>query len=383
MPKSYSLHKRGHVYYVQFWNPATARFTSARSTNKKDRDEAILTVAQWLRDGVPNQRTEKKRNIQELLDIDSLIATIRGSNLAPNDGLRIVETLRDLGLIESITIKTRTSSELFIPFLKRFWNYDESPYIREKLAHGQRIGKRHAQDMMSRVHEHWEPFFKDACLCDVSKKGLKDFSLYIADKKLAASTINKTLIAGTTALRWAFENELIFSNPTIGLLHFSGKAEKRGILEPEEAKALFMQTWSDRRAYIANLTASTTGLRMGEILGLQIQDIGEDRLFIRHSWSEKDGLKAPKNGDEREVPLLPAVKEGLLQLVTDNPHEHSGDCFIFYGRYADRPMDSKPILAGLREALVKLSLGAEEATPERAKELKKQWVVRGIVFHSC
>lgn len=38
--------------------------------------------------------------------------------------------------------------------MTRFWKYEESPYIREKLAYGQCIGKRHSADMANRVNSH-------------------------------------------------------------------------------------------------------------------------------------------------------------------------------------------------------------------------------------
>jgi integrase len=40
-------------------------------------------------------------------------------------------------------------------------------------------------------------------------------------------------------------------------------------------------------------------------------------LNVAHSWSAADGLKSPKNGEARRVPLLPDVREALLaQLAT-------------------------------------------------------------------
>jgi len=382
MPKNFSLHKRGSIYYAQLWNPITHRYSTARSTGSLNRDDAVLTANKWLHEGLPDSISGKIRSALETMEVESLIASIRAAKLTAEDGQRIVQALRSLGLIDAISVRTKKGSEGFIDFLRRFWNYDESLYIKDKLAHGQRVGKRHAQDMTSRVKTHWEPFFRDAQLCDIDKKALREFSLAIAEKNLAASTINKTLIAGTTALRWAFENDMLQSDPSIGLLHFSGKAEKRGILEPDEVVALFKQEWNDRRAYVANLTASTTGLRMGEILALQARDIGEDRLYVRHSWGEKDGLKTTKNGDEREVPLLPMVRDCLLDLVATGPYSSSDSSYVFYGASKDRPMPYKPILKGLKNALIKMSLGESEPTDEQLAASADRWRSRGIDFHS-
>ncbi|MDR2186334.1 MAG: hypothetical protein LBO80_11820 [Treponema sp.] len=52
-----------------------------------------------------------------------------------------------------------------------------------------------------------------------------------------------------------------------------------------------------------------TGLRSGEALALKLEDIEERALNIRHSRSAFDGLKPPKNGESRRVPVLPKVRE--------------------------------------------------------------------------
>ena len=104
-------------------------------------------------------------------------------------------------------------------------------------------------------------------------------------------------------------------NPAIGLRKFSGTSKKRDILNQEEVKQLFSSKWDDERSRIGNLLAMTTGLRAGEVVALRKEDIRRDTLMVRHSWSFSDGLKAPKNGDERVVPLLPQIKTELLKLL--------------------------------------------------------------------
>jgi integrase len=123
---------------------------------------------------------------------------------------------------------------------------------------------------------------------------------------------------------------MISANPSEGLLRFSGENKKRGVLTPQEAELVFSVKWNDNRAYAANLLAVTTGLRSGEVLALRKSDIGiaENILYVRHSWAYTDGLKSPKNGEERKVPLLPEVREQLLELLKENPHQ-GDDPFIF------------------------------------------------------
>ena len=127
------------------------------------------------------------------------------------------------------------------------------------------------------------------------------------------------MIAGKVAFAWAYWEGYIHTNPADKLANFVGKAEERGILTDKKTNAIFKLEWKDNRSLLGNRVASTCGLRSGEVLGLKSEDIGLDRLFIRHSYSTLDGLKTPKNGEQRQVPLLLEIREQLLELVEKNP----------------------------------------------------------------
>ncbi len=137
---------------------------------------------------------------------------------------------------------------------------------------------------------------------------------------------------------------------------------------------------------MGNLLAACTGLRAGEILALRVQDIGEDRLFIRHSFSEAakiDGyLKDTKTHEERSVPLPSSLREELFNLVKQSPHGDGPESFIFFSvSMADRPMDNHFLRDPLHEMLIILSVG-EKASPEDRKKAREGWKQRNIVFHS-
>ena len=231
----------------------------------------------------------------------------------------------------------------------------------------------------------WEPFFKDRHLSELRKSDLRDFSLWLAEtRKLKAKSINTALSAGTVALRWAHAEELIPSNPAANLVKFSGAAVKRGVLTEQEVKQLFETSWLVERARLGNVLAMCTGLRAGEVLALQVRDIGEDRLHVRHSWSNLDGLKTTKTGKERSVPLLASLRGPLLQLARRNPAGVGPMSFIFWSEVrVDRPMDFHFLLDGLKDALVTMTLNEEERKiPQKIEEAQRRWKARKVVFHS-
>jgi integrase len=233
--------------------------------------------------------------------------------------------------------------------------------------------------MTSRVHSFYFDYFSERPLNSITRQDLKEFSLFLTEKrekpkghkgnfveKLSGSYINKIMVAGLTALKWAFREGIIPHDITAGLVRFSGTPEKRGVLTPQEAEKVFNIDWKDKRSYIGNLLAMTTGLRAGEVLALRKSDISDKVLNIRHSWSTMDGLKSPKNGEARKVPLLPEVKKGLIDLLGENPHK-ADNPFIFYGLLENKPMDEKILIDGLK-AVCKIT-GIDVSA-------------RGVVFHS-
>ena len=364
--RRYYLHTRHNgTFYAELIDPQTGIKLTARSTGTKNRDEALLKIAEWLKSGIPTGRVRKPRTLEAAAGIENVLKAIRRTELNSDDALRIVQALKDRELIDIAAVKSGNGTVPFTEFLEEFWDYDTSPYIREKRAHGQNIGKRHCYESMSRFNRYWQPTFRGRALNNITRQDLKEFSLSLAEGGLAPASVNKIMAVGNTCLSWAFREGLIPADPTLGLVNFSGEAKKRGVLTPLEAQALFAARWKDKRAYTASLLACTTGMRSGEVLALKQEDIGERTLNVRHSWSDFDGLKTPKNGEPRRVPLLPEVRVKLLELAADNPYGPEG--FIFYGNLTDKPVDRSVLLDGLQEALS--GIGIDAAT-------------RGIVFHS-
>jgi integrase len=140
----------------------------------------------------------------------------------------------------------------------------------------------------------WEPFFKGRFLGDITKTDIDDFINHMGDKPVSAARKNIVIKAGTKALRWAFGKGKIETDPTRGIMLFAGTPTERQILTPAAAAAVFRMEWKDKRAKLANEIATVTGMRAGEIMALQVQDIGADCLYVRHGWNQIDKLKGQK-----------------------------------------------------------------------------------------
>jgi integrase len=202
------------------------------------------------------------------------------------------------------------------------------------------------------------PFFKGRLLGDIARRDIEKFIDDISVRELSAARKNTILKAGTIPLRWAFSKETIGKDVTTGITWFSGKPKERQILTPEVAEALFKVEWNDERARLANLLAAVTGLRSGEIQGLQVQDLRNDCINVRHSWNDRDELKTTKNNEDRTVEVpFPGLIHELLALAGKNPHGAVMDSFVFWDDKTPlKPISGILFLKGLRKALVKTGM---------------------------
>ncbi|GHU13792.1 hypothetical protein FACS1894161_4060 [Spirochaetia bacterium] len=129
---------------------------------------------------------------------------------------------------------------------------------------------------------------------------------------------------------------------------------------------------------LINLVAMTTGLRIGEILALKVENIGEEYLTIESSFSAIDGLKSTKTDEDRIVPVISSIRDAMLNLAKFNPH---GNGYVFWGEKKDRPCGSYTAAFELKRMLFRLRAG-DTPTSEKKKEVEEYWAKRNVVFHS-
>ena len=382
--RQYYLHTRNRIFYVQFTDPATQKRLPAISTGKSNRDDAVMVVALWLKDGIPQRQAKLEdkphRTLETLINTNQLFFALKQIELTAQDVIKIEKILKDRGLVETIVRKSSKEAESVIDYLKRFWDYDQSPYIADKHSHGVKLGKTYAKCCFLRVNLYWVPYFQGKKIGEVTRQGLKDFSIAIAKKhpNLSPMTLRQIMLVGVTAFRWAFANELIPADPTMGLTGYSTKPKKRGVLSPQEAADLFKLEWKDKRSMLINLVAMTTGLRIGEILALKAENIGDKNLTVENSFSKYDGLKSTKTDEERVVPIFPGIRDAMLERAKFNPH---GNGYVFWGDTKERPCGMYTPAVELKKMLFLIRAG-EKPTEEKKKEVEEYWKKRNVVFHS-
>ena len=326
MRQPYILYKRraglkqsaGKQYYAAFWDAERHVYGRRRATGQTSIAAARAQAAKWLAEGVP---------------------------------------LRD--------------SQTFLGYLLGFWQPD-SPYLRRKAARGRILSAAYLRNGRSAIEQHVKLFLEAQGLArlPLSKATagiLEDLVLHLQESGLGASRANSVLNAVAVPLAEAVRLGLLLRNPATSVERLPDRPPTREILSLGEVRAFFALSWQDPRLLAASLTAATTGLRLGEIRGLQTEDVQSGYLRVQHNWQDGEGLKAPKWGSKRDVPL-PARTEGALHaLIDSNPW---GDGFVFYGVRRGCPPDRKTITNAFIDGLSRIGI---------CEEVRRR---RGLTFHS-
>jgi integrase len=375
--RRYYFYRRNGIYYAELVTLSGAKLTP-KSTQTRNRDEALLVVAEWLKSGVPTGHKRQPKPVELAADLPAILKAIKTADLDTEGAMTIVSALRERDLVDFGITKSGPGREKFIRFLLRFWDSECSPYLKDKFAHGHRITKKYCRNAIQMIERHWRPYFGDTvALNGIARKDLREFAIALHDKGLASATINNIMIMGSSPLRWAHIEGMIPTDPTVGLTTFTGEGKSRDILTEEEIETLFRVKWQDKRAYIAALVSLTTGIRSGEVRALRRDSILGDILDISWNWNDTEGLKCPKNGEPRRAPLLPEIKDLLLGLLAESPWIDQDNPFVFYGEKPDRPCSAELFRRNLHraiEATKNTPLDWYEAPPAGEGRL---WMIRG------
>ena len=396
------LAKNSSGYYkVCFVNTETGKVTNTKSTHSKNKFEANMIASSWVTKGAPEKRTSPSRafNLQQAdsssIDLNSVaqrltreeasllidllnkrfnfVSSANCLNTIPNNSVNLVPNVQSAN---AENVSGSTKPIFLIETLSNFWDFENSEYVKKRIARGYDIKQRNCKEKLGIVKRYWAKYFyADRTVQSLTSRELDDFLMYLrTEKKLSADTVNKTMTAGNMAFEFLIKEGLITSNPLSSVERFKVNAKKRGIPTETEMKKLMELNWdwTDSVNKLAFKVAALFGLRAGEISGLQVCDIdaNADLLYIRHSWNDTDKLKDTKNGDDRIIPIEHGVALELLMNARRNP-DYSDTSFVFWSpKVAGQPMWPSSFEDDFYLAMQKIGISEEQ---------RKE---RNIVFHS-
>lgn len=229
-------------------------------------------------------------------------------------------------------------------YLLSFWE-EGSPFLKSKALRGKSYSKAYLFDNRTGIKNHFLPYLdeikkRSILVYQVTPGLLEGFQTYATDKgEIGARRINAIMQAVTVPLSEAHRLGKISENPGTKITKLQEVKASRSIFTPEEVKAFF-EKCQDPRHYGINLLAATTGMRQGECRGLQRGDVKDGYIELSHNWQDKEGLKEPKWGSSRLVPLPVSTQKVLSALIEENPFQND---FVFWGSHPDRPIGKRTV----------------------------------------
>lgn len=356
MAEPYYLYprRRGGKIYVQYRLP-DGSLTVGKSTGTTNYAEAEKIAMREYSTGeyrrYANSKKSKETESAEMLLWKKQLKTM---DFSYEDVQSIVDILIDRKLLISGIVTASKESELVIPYLLEFWDYDNSPYRKERSRLGKDLSYEYFSNSFNRAKKYWVPRLEGKHIGEVTPD---DISAIYDDPKvrtLSNKTIKQVVDVMVIAMNWAHQKHKTqvsgFNDiPKIA----TGKPKKKEILRPEQVKKLFEIPWDNNMCRLANLLAMYTGMRAGEVQALRVCDIHENYIWIAHSWDDHLGLKSPKNGEERPVPISKELRDSLLNMATFNPRYTTDkeNSFVFFGLTGEKPVSQRGFNKFLQRAL--------------------------------
>lgn len=259
------------------------------------------------------------------------------------------------------------SRDVLADYLVGFWD-DDGQYATDEAARGRKHSRSYLYNNRLNINNHVLPWLeatgRTAITIDrVTPAILKDMIRHVSEKGLASRTVNAVYQSVSVALGvyWsdAGHND---RNPSRSVGKLAEERPVRDIMSVDEARRFFTIDSDDSRIKAVNMLAASTGLRVGECIGLRIEDIQGDEIQVRNNWQAGEGLKAPKAGSYRRVPVPDRVAELLRTIAAANPWNNG---FVFWGARRDQPMSKRFVDAAFAQACERIGISPEERKRRR------------------
>jgi len=224
--------------------------------------------------------------------------------------------------------------------------------------------------MRSLLVNHILPYFKNIILDKINRRIIEDWLLKLREKpgrygKLSAVTINNAIRCLNIMFNRALEMEYIHRNTLKGMVKLAEESKERGVLTIDEIRKLFADNsleniWNGNlKCFTATMLPLTTGMRQGEVLGLQIQNVFKDHVAVLWNWSKRYGFREPKGNSKRLIPVPKKTSFYLNKLISNSEYQDPED-LVFYGKTRNEPINDKALLRAFYGALARIGIDEEK-----------------------
>ena len=200
-------------------------------------------------------------------------------------------------------VKVRDAHKEFIEFLK-----GKKHSTATILAYGKDIDQLASfLEELNKEHIH-----------EISKEDIQAFLTKLSDKGYTPKSLSRKLNSTRTFYRFLKINEYVTDDPSLLVSHPHYELASPRILKPTEYRALRDAARNDARMYAIIELLLQTGIRIGELADLRVEDVKGDNLLIRPH----------EKHPERLVPLNKSAKEALTRYLSIRPKVTENHVFV-------------------------------------------------------
>ncbi len=155
---------------------------------------------------------------------------------------------------------------------------------------------------------------------DVVTDHLEQFKQSLKDEKYTLKSVSRKLNSIKSFFKYLISEGVIAASPATTVSHPKYDIAPPRILSPLEYRALRDSVKGDVRMYAIVELLLQTGLRIGELAGIQLQDISIEKSHLK--------IRAYESHDARRVPLNQTAKAAIEKYVRERPKTKNTTLFI-------------------------------------------------------
>lgn len=201
----------------------------------------------------------------------------------------------------------KNTSILFKTFSKNFFD-DDSPYRKWKKTSGADLALSTLASYKKLLNFQILPYFGEMRIDKISVDTVKKWIIWL-NESWSAKTSNNAQSVFNIIMKSAKEKRLIKEVPSADLSFRKIKKKERVLLTIDELNKIYHSTlWNWDCARRAFLTCALTGMRIGEVTGLQTFEVGDNWLNVEHTLNPRFGLGPTKTRVCRYVPIPKSLR---------------------------------------------------------------------------
>lgn len=155
---------------------------------------------------------------------------------------------------------------------------------------------------------------------NVTEQHLKGFKKDLKEKDYTLKSVSRKLNSVKSFFKYLNKEGVVESNPSSDVKHPKYETKPPRVLSPLEYRALRDVCKDDTRIYSIVQLLLQTGIRIGELANIQLQDISLEKSNLK--------IRAYESHDARKVPLNDAAKEAIKSYVKVRPKTKNTTLYI-------------------------------------------------------